>query len=294
MKKLWSFGIAAVILSLQSCEEKPVLIDFGNKEFVDTTYTATVETPQKRNVFIEEFTGASCVNCPDGHKTVAALINDYPDRIVAVAYHTFNAGSVFKPVYKPEGQSKYDFRDSAATNISSNIFGGVNAIPTAGIDRVPLSGGTTLKIDRAQWATQTTSRLAITPEANLYLTSSYDGNEHKVKINARIAYTKDVSTKNVLTIGVIESKIIDAQEYSTYIDLNYEHNHIFRKCLTPFYGNAVLDNIATKEAGRVYEYNYSFTPDGAWNLDNCHIVAALSNNDGSNKSVIQAADVKLK
>lgn len=293
MKKTGLLGIAMGMFFLQSCEEKGVLIA-GKKEFVDTTYTAAVEKPQARNVFLEEFTGASCVNCPEGHKTVAALIKDNPGRIVATAYHTFNAGSVFKPVHKAEGSSKYDMRDSAATQISSGIYISVNAIPTAGIDRVPLSGASTLQIGRTQWSSQTADRLNVASDANMYLSSSYDGNENKVKIHVKIAYTKNISTKNVLTLGVTESKIIDAQEFPTYIDLNYEHNHVFRKCLTLAIGNAVLDTLATKEAGRVYEYNYSFTPNGTWNLENCYIIAALSTNEGSNKSVLQAAEVKLK
>ncbi|MBL7712447.1 MAG: Omp28-related outer membrane protein [Chitinophagaceae bacterium] len=294
MKKTGLLGIAIGMFFLQSCEEKGVLIDFGKREFVDTTYTATVETPQPRNVFIEEFTGASCVNCPEGHQTVAALIKDNPDRVVATAYHTFNAGSVFKPVHKAEGSSKYDFRDSGATQIGSAIYISVSAIPNAGIDRTPLSGTNTLLIGRAQWASQTASRLTTKADANLYLSSTYDGDKNLVKINVKVAYTKDISTKNVLTLGVTESKIIDAQEFLSYIDMNYEHNHVFRRCLTLPVGNAVLDAMPTKEAGRVYEYNYSFTPSGAWNLENCYIIAALSNNDGSNKSVLQAAEVKLK
>ncbi|HTN18288.1 MAG TPA: Omp28-related outer membrane protein [Chitinophagaceae bacterium] len=294
MKKTGLLGIAIGMFFLQSCEEKGVLIDFGKKEFVDTTYTAAVETPQPRNVFIEEFTGASCVNCPEGHRTIAALIKDNPDRIVSTAYHTFNAGSVFKPVHKAEGSSKYDFRDSAATQISSAIYISVSAIPAAGVDRTPLNGTSTLLIGQAQWTNQTTNRLAVPSDANLYLTSSYDGDANLVKINVKIAYTKNISTKNVLTLGVTESKIIDAQEFSTYIDLNYEHNHVFRKCLTLPIGNAILDAYPTKEAGRVYEYNYSFTPSGAWNLENCYIIAALSNNESGNKSVLQAAEVKLK
>ena len=220
MKKTGLLGIAIGMFFLQSCEEKGVLIDFGKKEFVDTTYTAAVETPQPRNVFIEEFTGASCVNCPEGHRTIAALIKDNPDRIVSTAYHTFNAGSVFKPVHKAEGSSKYDFRDSAATQISSAIYISVSAIPAAGVDRTPLNGTSTLLIGQAQWTNQTTNRLAVPSDANLYLTSSYDGDANLVKINVKIAYTKAINTKNVLTLGVTESKIIDAQEFSLYIDTN--------------------------------------------------------------------------
>ena len=282
-----------ICLILQSCEEKDVLINFGDKRDVyDTTYTATVETPQNRNVLIEEFTGASCTNCPAGHDVVKSIIAANPDRIVAIAYHTFNGGTIFKPVNKPDKKSLYDFRDSAATSIGTVIFGGLGSIPIAGIDRIAV-GGSRL-FNRSQWSSETNTRLTVAAPVNMTLTSSYDATDNKVRIKVKVAYTKAVTTKNAITIGVLESKIKDAQEFSDRIEMDYEHNHVFRKCLTPFNGNTVLDSLATKQAGRVYEYNYSFVPDVKWTLDNCYIIAFLSNNESDNKEILQAKEVKLK
>lgn len=278
---------------LYSCKEKGVLIDLKPKAAnMDSTYVTTVEKPQLRSVFIEEFTGASCVNCPMGHQTVASIIEKNPGRIVAAAYHTFNGGSVFKPVNKEGVKSKYDFRDSAATDISTTIYKGVNSIPIAGIDRVPLNNS--LQIGRTQWTTQADQRLAITPPANLYVTSTYNAANNLVDLKIKVAYTKAVSARNVLTIGVTESKIIDVQAFPTYIDTAYEHNHVFRKCLTPFYGVSILDSLATKEPGRVYEYKYSFAPASFWNLENCKVIVVLSNDETGDKEVLQAQEVKLK
>ncbi|MFA6151743.1 MAG: Omp28-related outer membrane protein [Chitinophagaceae bacterium] len=294
MKKLLNLGALCLLAVLQSCEEKGVLIDFSDKNnFVDTTYTAAVETPQNRNVLVEEFTGASCTNCPDGHATVASLIATNGERVVAVAYHTFNGGAIFKPVKELSGHnSAYDFRDSAATNIGDVIFGGVTSIPKAGIDRVTV--GSSKLIDRNVWASEVNKRLAIASPVNLYVTSSYNSTDDLVSINVKAAYTKSVSGKNILTLGVIESDIIDAQKYPDSVDMHYNHTHVFRKCLTPFYGKAVLDSVTTKQAGTVYEYNYSFKPAPAWKLENCKIVAFISNNEADNKEILQAKEVKVK
>lgn len=293
METKFKIVIIITVLFFQSCEEKDVLINFEQqKNVADSTYVAAVEKPQNRNVLIEEFTGASCVNCPLGHQTVASLISSNPDRIVAIAYHTFNGGSVFKPVNKSGIKSKYDFRDTAATDISTIVFGGVNSIPIAGIDRIPFSGS--MQIPRTQWALQTNNRLKEPSPVNLYLTSLFNIGENKVIVKIKVVYVEEVLTKNILTIGVTESGILDAQEFPTYIDTAYTHNHIFRKCLTPFNGNSVLDSLSTKAAGRVYEYNFTFTPDLKWKLENCHIVAILSTNEPNNKEVLQAKEVKLK
>lgn len=296
MKKILLLGVSGLLLGLQSCKEKDVIINMGLQEGItDSTYTTTVEAAQLRKVLIEEFTGASCTNCPAGHDVVANLENSNPDRVVAIAYHTFNGGvtgGIFAPVNKKGEKSLYDFRDSAATNIGDVIFGGVSVIPAAGIDRIKI--GTTLLASRPQWANETNKRIAVASPVNMRMTSVYDATENKVNLKIVIAYTKPVALKNILTIGVLESKIKDAQEFSDRVEMDYEHNHVFRKALTPFNGLPVLDSVATKQPGRVYEFNYVFTPDAKWNLDNCNIAAFISNYDGDNKEVLQAGEVKLK
>jgi hypothetical protein len=302
MKKIAGIGLLAMAFSFQSCKEKGVTIDMSEKkDIIDTTYVAVAEKAELRKVLIEEFTGASCTNCPEGHDKVKAIQTANPDRVVAVAYHTFFldiTGSIFRPVKELGGiTSKYDFRDSAATDIGKAIYGSLNDIPKAGIDRT-FSGSGTMPADRqlgrAIWPTQTNTRLAIAPPANLHLTSTYDAAKNEVSLNIKVAYTKSVATKNVLTIGVAESKIIDAQKFPEETQADYEHNHVLRKFLTPFNGNAVIDSIGVKEPGRVYEYNLKFTPSEKWKLENCTVFAFLSNNEADNKEVLQAAEVSLK
>lgn len=293
MKKIVYLSLAAAICFLQSCKEKDVLINFGLKEGVtDTTYVGATETPQSRRVLIEEFTGASCTNCPAGHDVVKSLIAANPERIVALAYHTNDAGAIYEPVDKKGVKSLYDFRTEEATNIGKVIYEGLQSIPSAGIDRTKI--GTSLLISRPQWANETNKRLLVASPVNMYLTSTYKADEKKVSVRVKIVYTSDVSTKNSINLGLVESKIIDAQEFSDRIEVNYEHNHVFRKSFTPYNGYPVLDSVATKKAGRVYEYNYVFTPDEKWNLDNCYLIAYLNNSETGNKEVLQAIEVKLK
>lgn len=292
-KNTYKFITIIALMSMGACKEKDVLIDFGLKDgVVDTTYTAAIEAPQPHVVFIEEFTGASCTNCPDGHKTVASILDANPGKVVAVAYHTFNPGSIFKPVNRPNAQSKYDLRDSSATQISTSIYGGVGSIPIAGIDRVML--GSSRLIGRNQWSSEVVNRFDKKTPINLYLKSEYRKDENKVKVSVKLAYTDAVALKHNLTIEVIENGIVDAQEFTDHIDENYVHEHVLRQILTPYNGYSVLDSIANKQAGRVYEYSYVFTPKENWNIDNCYLIAFVSNNEPENKEVIQVQQVKIK
>lgn len=298
MKRIAGIGLLAAVFALQSCKEKGVIVDFSEKkDFVDTTYLVAVEKADAKTVLIEEFTGASCTNCPDGHEKVKAIQAANPGRVIAVAYHTYFPGPIFQPVNEYKGiVSAYDFRDSMATDIGKGIYGSLNSIPVGGIDRV-LSGGTDAakrQISRDNWASITNSRLTQAASANLHLSSSYDAAKNEVALLIKVAYTKSVATKNALTIGVMESKIIDAQKFPDETVDNYEHNHILRKLLSNYSGNSIIDSISVKEPGRVYEYKLKFTPSEKWKLENCTIFAFLSNNEADNKEVLQAAEIPLK
>ena len=75
----------------------------------------------------------------------------------------------------------------------------------------------------------------------------------------------------------------------------YIHNQILRKIFTATSGSPVLDSIATKVAGRVYQRVINIDIDPAWKPENCRIIAFISNNEpGNDKEVLQAAQIKLK
>lgn len=293
MKKILGYAAIAGVVCLQACEEKGVQIDFGSKgEVKDTSYMATAEAPQARVVLVEEFTGASCTNCPAGHVVVSNILANNPKRVVAVAYHTFIPGTIFQPVKEGGHESKYDFRTNEGTDIGVNIFS-VTGIPTAGVDRVK-TGGTRL-VDRPEWVNQVNQRLAVPAPVNIHLSSVYNASNNEATVTIKVAYTAAVSKKNTLTFGVIESKIIDAQLFFSGAQMDYEHNHVLRKLLTPlYYGVGIKDDITSKQPGFVYEYTYTFEPDAAWKLENCQIIAYVANNEADDKEVLQAAEVHLK
>jgi len=296
MKKIMWCLVASAAFIMESCEEKGVPIDFGSSGIVkDTAYMASKEAPQARTVLIEEFTGASCTNCPRGHETVAAMLDANPDNMVAVAYHTYNGGGIFLPVNEGGHVSKYDFRDSLATDIGTYIYGTVSSIPEAGVDRVPGGPSNTMQLDRPYWATAGDARKVIATPVNMELSSTYNTLDNEVTVKVKIAYTSAVSKKQKLTLAVVESHIIDLQLTSDSIAYQYEHNHVLRKFLHSLYsGVSVLDSMDTKAAGQVYEYQITFTPDPEWKLENCDILAFVSNNEGTDREVMQAKQVPLE
>src|SRR5688572_21847715 len=81
--------LSAVLISFNSCEEIGPAIDLTEDTTADTTYVVTqIETPQDKNVVLEEFTGARCVNCPQGHVLLDNLENQHGERFIAISNHS--------------------------------------------------------------------------------------------------------------------------------------------------------------------------------------------------------------
>ena len=66
--------IASAFVACDTIEENERYIE---KEIVET----------KRNVLLEDFTGQNCPNCPQAHRVVNALKEQYGESVVAVSIH---------------------------------------------------------------------------------------------------------------------------------------------------------------------------------------------------------------
>ena len=281
--------LTAYVSLLISCKEKGPLIDFGTGiKTTDTTYIAVTETPQLRNILIEDFTGVSCPPCPLGHATLKAILAKYPGRIVITGNHIFG----FTQARPIPDVSRQDFRTQDATDIAA-AFGGVSFMPAAIVDRIPDITGTYVQ-SRASWISNVDARISVAAPLNINVTTNWDEQQRKVQARIKLSYTQSISKKHSLTIAVIENEIIDAQETSTHIDTFYTHNDVLRDIVTLTSGVPVLDTIQVKQAGRVFERTISIDLNPAWKRENCKIVAFVHYMEDTDKSVVQAIEVEIK
>lgn len=297
------FGIssaALLMLGLFSCKEQPVGVDYSNIKKTDTTYMASVEAPQTKNFYIEEFTGVRCVNCPQGAAKLDEMMTANPDRLKIVAIH---AMSFAAPNYTKG--SVQDLRSTAGAEITSLIYGGDPAKPNASFDRLNLTTGSNPMLGPyGGWAGQLEKAKAENPSTpvNIYVTSTYNSSAEAYDIKVKLAYNSDLADAHALSIYLVEDNIIDKQ-VEPEID-NFKFKHVLRQALTPVNGVSVLDSIEVKKAGLVFETTYQLKIDMTdetenkqkfWNLDNIHIIAFVHKpTGGTDKKVYQAVDAALK
>ena len=287
MNKVSYILVALLAVFLFSCKEQtPPGLDLGGtSNATDSSYLASVETPQTKNVLIEEVTGVTCTNCPDGAKQLKSIIAQNGGKGVMVAIH----GTLFAIPYN---ENKYDFRTVKGEEIINAL--GQPALPAAAIDRQADGLGVFYR-GKSEWSTIFSSRAATTTPVNIHLSGSYVTDSNSYELIAKVAFTQDYADKLNLTVYVMEDGLIDYQLDNQVKIPDYKHDHVFRDCITNIAGTPL--NFADKKAGRVLQKKITFKPTidtgvNAWNLDNCHIVAYVTNPD--TKEVLHVEEIKMK
>jgi hypothetical protein len=301
MKKTLLYSAAGLLLFAASCKEHVIPIDTNIVTEWDTTYVETPGTPENRRLLIEELSGVTCVNCPQGTEVLEQLSTQYPGQLSIITIHT---GNFTDPI---EGKSTQNFQTDDGIKLRNQVWYGQGSKPTAIFDRLFLgSGENKYFLDGySGWANAIVQDKAAHPTTplNLTVTSEYDDINSLYRIKVLVKYTSAVNAKHSLNIFLSESKIIDCQEFSpTNYDMNYEFNHVFRKAITnAATGKIVAASLGTdmKEAGRVYEYHtvLKIDPNDAkqkfWVPANMTVVAFVTDQSSTDKHVIHVKDVKL-
>lgn len=288
------------LLLLTGCKEKAPFIDFGRAASVDSAYVGPVPTAQLHNVLVEEFTGQSCSNCPAGHDLLESISNAHSDRVNIIGLYQNDNTALTNP---PSGY-QYDFRSNDANTIGVTVFGKVAGIPTAGIDRAPGSASSPLQIARPDWGTMIPGRLSIADSINLLVVSNYDTATQTATIKATVTYLYPMSSKQSLSIVIVEDSMTDKQEFPSFqyppdgVNPNYVFTNVFREMITAVpWGDPILDTLATKPQGQVYWRKYTYKPKAEVNPHivpkHCRVIAFVSSAETNDKHVYQSAQTTL-
>lgn len=287
LKKTSFLAIAAGIVLFSSCTEKGPVIAVPKNRSVDTTYTVTPPAAQPRKVLIEEFTGASCSNCPQARAALANLSNQHPDRLVILGIHIYGFWQS-----NPVKESTYDFRTQDGTDLGQAVYNGVSFLPIAGVDRIP-NAKNELLLGKDDWGKAIDDRLKKTPDVNLEVSSKYNAGTGTAEIKLKATYLKAMTDQQYISLCVVEDDLVDKQDSSSVVIEKYNFKHVLRDFITPTTGVPVSLEMMSKEPGRVFERVYSYKVDDKWKPEKCHVVAFIHNNNGTVKEVLQTADAHL-
>lgn len=266
MKRIFLNIIAFVCMAcllLTGCDKiEGDIYQIVQNEDVTVTFPDINPDEVYRKIFVEEFTGHRCTNCPQGHQTLESLHQQYGDTLVTVGIH-------YGALAKPFGSMfSYDFRTEAGNQIGDAY--GIDGIPAAIVNRVQKSGGW----PREQWASVLRDVDRSKVSAAVQLINEYDAASKSLKANAKVTTLKDIDHQLRLILFVVEDGIVKPQKDGNQDIENYVHNHVLRCALTDAFGFVLTNGSWNPGDSETYAASISF--DGHdWIPENCQVVAAL-------------------
>jgi thiol-disulfide isomerase/thioredoxin len=238
-----------------------------------------------RKIFLEDYTGHKCGNCPRAAEKAAELKDIYGDQLVVVAVHAgffaWPSGTHFTTDFTTDAGDEWDtqFGNSTAGN------------PNGMVNRTGYTEASHI-LQHSQWAQKIDELLQVEPEVYIELAASYNSSNHSISISSKTEILQSISAPLNINILISESGIIAYQtDYAAEPQEieDYEHNHVMRKSLTGSWGVDLGQN--TYKAGDLIETSYNIDLDENWIAENISIVAFISNTN--TYEVIQAEEIHL-
>lgn len=275
MKKLTILLLVSALFF--GCEEQPV-------EMLEI-----IVPPGDKTVLIEDFTGVSCPNCPEGARIIENLRTIYgKDRIIPVAVHTLG-------FHQLHDNSQYEFRTEKGQQMQDAIDV-LFSKPAAAVNRTknPEDGSRFYNV-KERWPDAVAREIATPSELNMGLTLNYNKQSREVTIDITFVPVNDIDVQLNVTALITENGLIDPQTDISEVVQEYVHDHVLRDVITSPEGNP-LGTFFTK--GEVYETSMKYTiPEDNtlpwWNAENCEIIVFISEATTSSKRVLQTISAKV-
>lgn len=283
MKRLFTL---AVFLGLSA------LLFLGSCDKIDPPYKESEEQEQdttpKRKFILEEFTGHTCPNCPQGALVAQQLKQLYGERLIIISIH---CSTFAEP---GTGEFNIDFRSSTGNDIFT--FFAPFAFPSGMINRTGWPQPENIIIGKDAWGTRIETIKNIDPLISIEVVTTYDTLTRIVDATIECDALTDFSGTYKIAAYITEDSIVHAQvtendvNYPDNIIHDYVHRHVLRGSMNSTWGDTLASgNIAKNEQ---FVKNYSTTLDAAWNEKQCYVVVFVY--DAENYEIMQVEEKKIK
>ncbi len=236
-----------------------------------------------RKVFLEDYTGHTCKNCPEAAVIAKQVADLYPKQVITLAVH---AGFFANP--EPQPPYDYDFRTPTG-EAWDQFFGNSNAgNPNGMVDRMDYSNSDHIKGITA-WGSLVSQRLQEPLEAYIVIDSDYNSDNRTANISVDTELFQDLTDPLKLVVLLTEDSIVkpqkDVDQQGNSITIyDYVHMHVLRAAINSTWGDEL--SASGGSTGTLFENDYSFTLDQEYRADQCHVVAFVYND--LTKEVLQA------
>lgn len=264
-------------------------------------------TPTKR-VVLEEMTGTTCPNCPQGHIAIEACERQYKDQFIPVSIHSYDGddlgqqfqgySSFLKLAGAPSGRINR-ITDTAGEGIYYPMYGRGNAVyydfPESNL-----------------WYNVVAQELEKLAICDVNATASYNADKKQINVNAKVKYALDTEQLISVFLVILEDGILSFQEnnfaqsdaeglgewgigglYGSYYAYPVIHNDVVRSAVGETFSGTLGLLPQQFEAGVEYQADLGCnTPENIEDLNNVKAVIMLI--DTQTGEIINAAKAKVE
>lgn len=259
MKKIASFGAA---LAIAACMQAQV----------------------QNKVILEEFTGAWCGYCVDGHVIAENIVDTYPGRVVLVSVHNGD-GMVISQCDTLEG------------------YASVSGFPSGMVNRKSFG---TIELNRGQWSAKVASELGDAP-VQINILNDFNATSRVLTVDIEADFV-DFSNGTHKLIAFLTRDIVtgtgsgfnQANYYNTTSGhpmfgmgnpiVGYQHEKVLSAYLTPALGTtAVIPG--NQIPGDLRTVTYTYNVPVSWDINNLNVVVAIQRSSIFENEIIQVQEV---
>lgn len=243
----------------------------SNEVTVNVINTAVkVESKYDRHVSVIEFTGAWCINCPEGYDKMMGILSKpsmakYKENIHICAFHSDLEGD--DPLAIPETQDVFDmFEDLAYPSFATDLR--ESGVLTS--DGISLFQPSLMA-----------SFNDYQPHCGVAVSSVVNGGKADVTVKVQ----SELTSQYRVIVLVVEDRIVASQKTTTWPEgqSDYVHRHVVRKVVTSYSGTFTGEKITADgviAAGDETSGVWSVDVASEWKLEDTEIYALVLDKDG--------------
>lgn len=210
---------------------------FGSSAFF---YSEVME----RSFFVEEFTGMTCPNCPNGARTLHSAIERSEMPVVEITHHSGYAADF----YSSDADWDYTMYYGSASTYAPAAM--INRVHNPEASTVPvMNTGLQLLLSSFEYAAKHQ------PYVSLSLSSEFDAESREVKVNMlTYVHNKQLPGATLLNVYLVQDSVVG---YQSNGGSDYVHNGLLRKVLTGNSWGLLLPDDLTKEPLQSWETTFT-------------------------------------
>ena len=241
-----------------------------------------------RKVFVEDYTGHKCGNCPAAADTLNYLTKKYPGQIVALAIH---AGffATTNPSYPT------DLRNAVGNAYDTQFGISAAGNPNGLINRAGFGSGSFIKA-YTTWEGEVAQMLSRPAKFEIKIKNNFISSSNKLTTNVTVRSLSTNTGIYKLVVLLSEDSIIAEQlDYrlpsGSQLISNYEFKHVLRDAINSTWGDLIF-TVGTVANDSIVKKYSNYNLNSNYKAEKCHVIAYVYDADPNSPTYYEVLQVE--